>query len=154
MKDELKATQGSIKDIREKAIGPVINTYLEDYYEGKWEKLSTSLPKGAKLELKEVLSYAEKEGLKDSKGRFNLDKAVRDLTYDQRVAEDAERRVADLRKKDDEERLLASIPKPNVGPRAGVDKSFRNEKGQTKSLDEVLLQAAEDSDMWSQIAKA
>ncbi len=154
VRSELDGLKGGIKDIREKAIGPVINTYLEDYYESKWDKLSTKLPKGAKLELKEVMDYANKEGLKDAKGRLNLEKAIRDLTYDARVSEEAESRVAGLRKKDDEERLLASIPKPNVGPRTPVAKQFKNEKGRTKSFDEVMNDAMSDGDLWEQVAKA
>lgn len=154
VRQELSNTQASIKDIREKAIGPVINTYLEDYYEGKWEKLSTHLPKGAKLELKDVLSYAEKEGLKDSKGRFNLDKAVRDLTYDQRVAEDAAKQVADLRKKDDDQRVLDSIPQPHSQARFKTEPQFKNAKGGTKSFDEVLNDAMSDTDLWKQIGTA
>jgi hypothetical protein len=154
VKQELSTTQASIKDIREKAIGPVINTYLEDYYEGKWDKLSSKLPKGAKLELKEVLSYAEKEGLKDAKGRFNLEKAVRDLTYEQRVAEDAEKRVADLRKKDEDERVLASVPQPGSNARFKTQPQFKNEKGGTKSFDEVLNDAMTDTELWKQIGTA
>jgi hypothetical protein len=155
VRQELSTTQASIKDIREKAIGPVINTYLEDYYEGRWEKLSTKLPKGAKLELKDVLSYAEKEGLKDGKGRFNLEKAVRDLTYEQRVAEDAEKRVADLRKKDDDQRVLDSIPQPgNTRAHLKTQPQFKNAKGGTKSFDEVMNDALTDTDLWRQVGTA
>jgi hypothetical protein len=151
---ELQSTQGQLKDLKEKGIGPVVNTYLEDYYEGKWEKVSAKLPKGAKLELKEAMKYAEENGLKDARGRWNLEKAVRDLTFDARVQEAAEAKVADLRKKDEDQRMLDSIPKPNVGPRAGVSKDFKDAKGRTKSLDDVMMDALNDSDMWKQIGTA
>jgi hypothetical protein len=151
---ELQTTQGQLKDLKEKGIGPVINTYLEDFYETKWEKVAAKLPKGAKVELKEALKYAEDNGLKDNKGRWNLDKAVRDLTYDARVEEAATAKLADLRKKDDEEKLLASIPKPNVGPRAGVAKDFKTAKGATKSFDEVLNDAMTDTELWRQVGTA
>jgi hypothetical protein len=154
LKSELQATQGQLKDLKEKGIGPVVNTYLEDYYEGKWEKVSAKLPKGAKLELKEALKYAEENGLKDTKGRWNLEKAVKDLTFDARVEEAAQTKLADLRKKDDDQRMLESIPKPNVGPRAGVAKDFKDAKGRTKSLDDVMLDALSDTDMWRQIGTA
>jgi hypothetical protein len=154
VRSELQATQGQLKDLREKGIGPVINTYLEDYYENRWEKVSTKLPKGAKLELKEALKYAEENGLKDAKGRWNLDKAVKDLTFDQRVQEAADSKVADLRKKDEDQRMLDSIPKPNVGPRSGVAKDFKTAKGTTKNFDEVLNDAMNDTELWRQVGTA
>lgn len=152
----MKAMQATIEqqatrmeDLSKKALGPMLNTYLEDFYETRWEKLQPKLPKGAKLELKDAMEYANKNGLKDQKGRLDLDKAMRDLTYDARIQEEAEKRVADLRKKDQDEQVLASVPKPNsLGGKVKTDKALRNEKGQTKSLDEVLNDALTDTDLW------
>jgi len=152
LREELKATRGEIDTVKKNALGPMLNTYLDDYYEGKWEKLSTSMPKSAKLTREEALRYAQDNKLVDSRGRFDLSKAIKDLTYEARVQEDAERRVADLRKKDRDEAVLASVPRPgNLGAKIKTDKSLTNEKGQTKTFDEMLSDAESDTEMWKQI---
>ena len=138
-----------VEKTRKDALGPMLTTYLEDYYEGKWDKLEPTLPKGATVTRAQALEYAQNNGYKDTRGRLDLAKAVKDLTYDARVQAEAEKRVADLRKKDDDQRVLAAAPKPsgthiNVKP----DKSLTNEKGQVKSLDEVMNDAFNDVEMW------
>lgn len=149
MQARLDAQDAEIKRTRTEALGPMLNTYLEDYYEGKWEKLEPTLPKGAKVTRQEALDYANKNGLKDSKGRLDLSKAVRDLTYDERINAEAEKRVADLRKKDDDARVLAAAPRPSsLGTRIKTDKTLTNDKGQTKNFDEVLNDALADTDLW------
>lgn len=154
LRSELSATQGQIKDLKEKGIGPVINTYLEDYYEDQFDRLSHNLPKGTKLELKDVLSYAEKEGMKDSKGRYNLRKAVNELTSEARQEEAFGKRLADEKKKWEDERKVASMQPPQSGPRAGVTKQFKDEKGHTKSIEQVLQDSLQDEAIWSQVGQA
>lgn len=153
---EIRTMQGRVNDLaasneklRKDALGPMLNTYLDDYYESKWDKLSPTLPKGATVTREEAIEYANKNGFKDGRGRLDLSKAVKDLTYDARVKADAEKMAGDLRKKDDDARLLASVPKPSsLGTRTVTDKSLRNEKGQTKNFDEVLNDALQDTDLW------
>src|SRR5215469_358477 len=114
---EIKAMRADfasqIDVVKKQALGPMLSTYLEDYYEASWEKLSPSIPKSAKVTRDEALKYATDNGYKDSKGRLDLSKAIRDLTYDARVDEAAAAKVADLRKKDDDQRVLAAAPKPS-----------------------------------------
>jgi hypothetical protein len=155
VKAELTATQTSIKDIREKAIGPVINTYLEDYYENTWDnRIAPSLPKSAKVTRDEAIKYAEENGLKDKKGRLDLSKAAKDLTFDARVAEAAESKVKDLRKKDEDQRVLESIPQPGGRAHLKTQPQFKTEKGATKSFDQVLNDAMTDTELWKQIGSA
>jgi hypothetical protein len=154
LRTQFEASQLQIKDLKEKGIGPVINTYLEDFYENKWEKVSTKLPKGAKVELKDALKYAEENGLKDGKGRWNLEKAVKDLTFDARVAEEAEKRVTTLRKEDDDKRTLEQIQQPGSHARFKTEPQFKNAKGGTKSFDEVMNDALTDTELWKQIGTA
>jgi hypothetical protein len=149
LRSELTATKTDIETVRKSALGPMLNTYLEDYYESTWEKIEPSLPKGASLKREEALKYAQDNGYKDAKGRLDLRKAAKDLTYDARVKAEAERMATDLRKKDDDARVLASVPKPSsLGTRIKTDKSLTNEKGQTKNFDEVLNDALADTDLW------
>jgi hypothetical protein len=152
LRAELGATKGEIESVKKSALGPMLNTYLEDYYESKWDKLQSTLPKGSKVTRDEALKYAQDNGYKDSRGRFDLSKAIKDLTYDERVVIEAEKRVADLRKKDDDARVLAAAPRPSsLGTRIKTDKSLTNEKGQTKNFDEVLNDALADSDLWRSV---
>lgn len=151
MQTQIDNRDAEIKTLKEKGIGPILNTYLEDFYEAKWEKVAPTLPKGAKLELKQVMEHAEKNGLRDSKGRYDLTKAVRDLTYDARVDEEAEKRVAGLRKKDQDEALMSSIPKPGSQARFGTPKNFKDDKGKTKTFDAVMNDALQDVDLWKGI---
>jgi hypothetical protein len=152
LRTELASNKEEIATVKKNALGPMLNTYLEDYYESTWEKLAPTLPKGAKVERADALKYAQDQGMKDAKGRLDLRKAVRDLTYDARVQEEAEKRVADLRKKDDDARTLAAVPRP-AGTHINVktDRSLLNAKGQTKSFDEMLGEAAADTEMWKAI---
>ena len=154
----LKATiesQGKeIERTRKEALGPMLNTYLADYYENKWEKVEGTLPKGSKVTRDETIKYAQDNKITDPKtGRLDLARAVRDLTYEDRINEEASKRATELRKKDDDARVLASAPKPS-GTHISIktDKSLLNSKGQTKSIDEALLDAANDTDLWRGIA--
>jgi hypothetical protein len=86
---------------------------------------------------------------------LDLDKAVRDLTFDDRVQEAAEKKAAEISKKNDDARILASVPKPggNLGAKIRTDKSLTNDQGVTKSFDEMLADAQNDTEMWRQIGQ-
>ena len=152
LRTELTATRGEVENVKKSALGPMLNTYLEDYYESTWEKIEPSLPKGAKATRADALKYAQDKGLKDAKGRLDLREAVKALTYEDRINAEAEKRVADLRKKDDDARTLASVPRP-AGTHINVktDRSLLDAKGRTKSFDDMLTEAAADTEMWKAI---
>jgi hypothetical protein len=148
----LDAQDVAIASLRKDALGPMLNTYLEDFYESRWEKLSPSLPKDSKVTRDQAIKYAMENGYKDSHGRLDLSKAIKDLTYDDRVQADAHKIAADLRKKDDDARALAAAPRPaSLGQKIKTDKSLLNEKGHTKNFDEVLNDATNDVDLWRSI---
>lgn len=149
LRTELQSTKADVERTRKDALGPMLTTYLEDYYESKWEKLEPTLPKGATVTRDQAIKYANDNGYKDARGRLDLSKAVKDLTYDARVEVEAEKRAADMRKKLDDERVLAAAPKPS-GTHINVktDKSLLNAKGRTKDFDEVLTDALADTDLW------
>ena len=155
MQARLDTQDAEIKKTRSDALGPMLTTYLEDYYEGKWEKLAPTLPKGSKVTREEALKYAQDNKLVDARGRLDLSKATRDLTYDARVKADAEAMAGEMRKKIEDERTLAAAPRPsgthiNVKP----DKTLLNDKGRVKNFDEVLGDALNDTDLWKGIASA
>jgi hypothetical protein len=152
MQAKFDAQETAIASLRKDALGPMLNTYLEDFYESRWEKLSPSLPKDSKVTRDQALKYAMENSYKDSHGRLDLSKAIKDLTYDDRVQADAHKIAADLRKKDDDARALAVAPRPaSLGQKIKTDKSLLNEKGRTKNFDEVLNDATNDVDLWRSI---
>jgi hypothetical protein len=156
LRDEMKSTRSEIDTVKKNALGPILNTYLEDYYESKWEKVSTTLPKGSKLELKEAVEYANKNGLKDARGRLDLSKAARDLTFDERVDEEASKRLVDLRKRDADERTLSAVQRPSsLGQKTHTDPTLQKKVGarlETKNFDDVLNDALGDTDLWRGVA--
>ena len=152
LRAEVQAGKGQYEDLRKNALGPMLNTYLDDYYELQWERLHGQVPEGFELSRDKALEHASKAGYKDSKGRWDLSKAIKDLTYDARVKVEAKKLAADERKKMESEFAMRSAPKPSqLGQRIKPDKGLLNAKGQVKSFDEVLNDAVGDVDMWRSI---
>lgn len=152
---ELAATNGRYEDLRKNALGPMLNTYLGDFYDLQWERLSGQIPEGATLTREQALEHANKSGYKDSKGRLDLGKAIKDLTYDARIKVEAKKLATEERKKMENEFAMRSVQRPSqLGQRVKPDKSVLNEKGQVKSFDEVLNDAVNDADLWRGLAKS
>jgi hypothetical protein len=149
LRAELGQVRAGQEDLRKNALGPIVNTYLNDYYENRWERLAPSLPEGSKLERQAALEYAQKNGYKDANGRWDLSKAIKDLTYDDRVKLEAKKMATAERKKMEDEFALRSVQRPHqLGQKVKPDKSVLNEKGQVKSLDEVWTDAQNDAELW------
>lgn len=152
LRAEVNAGNQRFEDLRKNGLGPIVNTYLDDFYEAQWERVAGDLPKGSKLTRQEALDHATKSGYKDTKGRLDLRKAMRDLTYDERVKIDAQKLATEERKKMESEFAMRAVPKPSqLGAKVKPDKSVLNAKGQVKSFDEVLNDAVGDVDMWRSI---
>jgi hypothetical protein len=151
----LDKTDQELLTQRDKILKPITATYLNDYYELQWERTKNTLPKKAqeKLTYDDALKHAERRGLKDRAGRLDVAAAAQDLAspFVQDEWRDQER--AKLRKELKDEAFASSLPKPGqTGPRGGVPKSFKDEKGRTKSFDQVLNDAAQDAELWRGIA--
>lgn len=154
LRAEVQSANANVDNLKKNGLGPVINTYLEDYYESRWDKLSSSLPEGSKLDLKSALEHANRNGYKDTKGRLDLSKAIKDLTYEDRVKVEAQKLASVERKKMEDEMALRTAPRPaQLGQRIKPDKTVLNEKGRVKSFDEVLNDAVGDADLWRGIQK-
>lgn len=155
VRTELAATNGRYEDLKKNALGPMLNTYLGDYYDLQWERLSGQIPEGATLTREQAIEHANKSGYKDQKGRLDLGKAIKDLTYDARVKIEAKKLATEERKKMENEFAMRSAPRPSqLGQKVKPDKSVLNAKGQVKSFDEVLTDAVNDVDLWRGIAKS
>ncbi len=154
LQSEVGTLKGTLTSHQEKVLKPMLSTYLDDYYQDRWnDKLEPGLPKSAKgkIAFKDVIEHAEKEGYKDGRGRLDLNKAVRDLTYDYRVKEDSQRLAQEEVKRIQDEQTVAAMGKPGtIGPgRNTTPKQFKNEKGKTVSLDQALEMARQDADIWT-----
>jgi hypothetical protein len=153
LRAEIQQGNARYEELRKNALGPMLNTYLDDYYELQWERLHGQVPEGSKLERQAALDYAQKNGIKDAKGRWDLGKAIRDLTYDDRVKAEAKKLAAAETKKMQDEMTLRSVQRPSqLGQKVKPDKSVLNEKGQVKNFDEVLNDAVNDADLWRGLA--
>lgn len=151
----LDKTDAELATQRDKILKPITATYLNDFYELQWERAKNTLPKKAqeKLTYEDAIKHAERRGLKDRAGRLDLAEAARDLAspFVQDEWRDQER--TKLRKELKDEAFASSLPKPGqTGPRGGVAKTFKDDKGRTKSFDQVLQDAAQDTDLWRGIA--
>jgi hypothetical protein len=151
----LDKTDAALTEQREKVLKPIVATYLNDNYELQWERARRDLPKKAqeKLTYEDALKHAERRGMKDRAGRLDVAEAARDLARPFEQDEWRETERAKMRKELKDEQFASSLPKPGQqGPRSGVPKGFKDEKGRTKSFDQVLNDAANDAELWRGIA--
>ena len=155
LKDALNTLKGQFNEMREKQIKPVVTTYLNDYYEMKFDNVRSRLPKKAQesVSYEKVLQHAEKQGFKDKAGRYDIEKAARDMTRDFEQEEWREAERARLKKEVEAEQFAASLPKPGSHRPGAVTKDFKDDKGRTISIEESLNRAFEDTDLWAGLAK-
>lgn len=153
MAPEISKLQKELADTR-KALGIGISVSLDQYYEDTWEKLSDKVPKGAdgkplvKLDMKTVLEHAAKNNLNDARGRKDLKKAFSELTQEARTQQmilEAEERGA---KRREQELQIGAVTKPGASRPAHITKPPVDDKGRTKTLDQVLADAANDTEIW------
>lgn len=156
LEDGLAAARQENKDLKERGMAPILKTYLKDFYKQEFRLLKDSIPESARerVNLDAVIKHAEKNHLVDEDGRFDLAKSVRDLTYDDRIKVEATKMAGEIQKRQEDERIMASVPKPNqAAARLGTPKNFVDDKGRTKTIDQVLADAANDTDLWRGIAQ-
>lgn len=161
---KVEGLEQALTDTR-KALGTALKVNLDQFYEDTFEeKLLPNVPKGAdgkplvKVELKSVMEHAQRNNLMDGRGRLNIRKAFDEITSQartQRMLAEAEERGA-ARERD---RLAAA-----QGGRPGASgihdrpsyltKPPVDDKGRTKSLEQVLEDARNDSDLWKSALSA
>lgn len=158
LKEEMKGIQTKFSTTEQNVLKPMLGTYLEDFYSDQFEdRILPSLPEKAKEKVtyEAVLAHAQKEGYKDAKGRLNLKRAAKDLAepFEKEVLRSTMRKEVEKEVRD--EMAMASMDRPGSraasSPRNGTPKSFKNEKGQTKSIDEALQMAMNDDDILASI---
>jgi hypothetical protein len=145
--------QKELGDTR-KALGIALKINMDDHYERTFRDLSKDIPEGVKLDLQSALKYADENNLRDKTGRYNIHKAVNDLTSDARMA----KQIADAERRGEErarQKALADSVRPGAGsPGHSHLKPPVDDKGRTHSIEHQLQSALEDSDIQRMIAGA
>ena len=139
--------QKELQDTK-KALGIALKVNMDDYYADRFDRLAKDIPEGVTLKLQDVLKYADENNLREkSTGRYNIQKAVQDLTYEARHK--AEIAAAERR---GEERAAQKSLADSVRPGAGAPghqhlKPPVDDKGRTHSIEHQLHAALEDTDI-------
>jgi hypothetical protein len=145
--------QKELGDTR-KALGIALKINMDDHYERTFRDLSKDIPEGVKLDLQSALKYADENNLRDKTGRYNIHKAVNDLTSDARMA----KQIADAERRGEErarQKALADSVRPGAGsPGHSHLKPPVDDKGRTHSIEHQLQSALEDTDIQRMIAGA
>lgn len=151
---EVKATaaklEKELKDTRQ-ALGIALKVNMDDHYERTFRESSKDIPAGVKLDLQSVLKYADDNQLKDKTGRYNVQKAINDLTLEARHKADIE---AAEQRGIERGRLgaaAASAARPGAN-RAELLKPPVDDKGRTHTIEHQLQAALADSDIQKMLA--
>jgi hypothetical protein len=139
-----KSEVGGLK----KAMGLMLQTYLDDHYALQFERLKGDVPKKAKdVTLEKVIQYATTQKLVDQKGRLNIDRALKEMTEPFRLeATIAEAEERGRQKAMDEVRM-GSLPRPGMSGQKH-QKPPKNDDGSTKSIEQVMMDALEDPEIF------
>ena len=161
-KIEIESIRASFKtevDNLKGITGKVTGAYLNDYYDARFQVASSALPSGVreKIKLEDAIKYAEEHRLMDKVGRYEIDRAVKQLTWDAVKEVELAKDRADLAKKSDREAQLASMnrPSPNtLRTRQKATEGFdpMTKEGKVKTFDEALADAADDTALWDSLA--
>lgn len=135
-----------------KALGIALKVNMDDHYERSFRDLSKDFPEGVKLDLQSALKYADDNNLRDKTGRYNIQKAVDDLTREARIA----KQVADAEARGEQrarEKALADSVRPGAGaPGHSHMKPPVDDKGRTHSIEHQLHEALNDTDIQRMLA--
>lgn len=135
-----------------KALGIALKVNMDDHYERSFRDLSKDIPEGVKLDLQSALKYADDNNLRDKTGRYNIQKAVDDLTRDARIA----KQIADAEARGEQrarEKQLADSVRPGAGaPGHSHMKPPVDDKGRTHTLEHQLHEAMNDTEIQRMIA--
>lgn len=134
--------------------------YLNDRYSTTFRSATANLPAdiAKKVTLEDAVKFAETNRLMDSIGAYDINAAVDRLTWnDMKEHERGEIRKSSMAEAEKAAQMARVKPTgirtaepPNKG---GFDPFVKDgERTRTKSLDEVLAEAANDDTMWSTLA--
>jgi hypothetical protein len=157
---DLKALKDQVGNLQ-KALGIALKVNLDEYYDRVYSAYAfpsddvMKKHKFTKPDLSAVLKYAESGGLKDKQGRWNVSKALSELTSDVRHKLDIEAAEARGRKAEQDDRRMAGITPPGAG-RKGLEpgQTFKRKDGTTKDFGDVLTDAANDQELWNSAVNA
>jgi hypothetical protein len=139
MKKELQDTK--------KALAIALKVNMDDYYQTNWDRLKSEIPEGVDLDLTKALKYADENNIREKgTGRYNLRKAVTDLTADARLKSEIEKARLEGEKLGREKALVEAMPRPGQ-QRSQHLKPPVDEKGRTHSIEHQLNEAMNDNEI-------
>lgn len=154
LQDTFDAKLKELNGVVAKAVGVNLN----DHYTRQFSSELSALPEDirGKVKYEDALKYAEENRLMDAAGRYDITRAVDRLTWDAKK----EHEMKAIRAQaliDAEKAAAVARMKPSSGLRtepAKKEGSFDpmttdNGRSRTKTLDEVLADAAKDVDLWT-----
>lgn len=157
--ESLRASFKSEVDSLKGITGKVTGAYLDDYYDARFQVAHSALPTAVreKVKLEDAINYAKDHSLMDKLGRYEIDKAVKQLTWDAVKEVELAKERAELKKTSERETQLATMnrPSPNTPRTRTVAKEGfdpMTKEGKVKSFDEALADAASDDSMWDALS--
>lgn len=140
--------------------GKALQSYLGDYYDASFKTAVAALPEAvrAKVKYEDAVKYAEEHRLMDKAGRYEIDRAVKMLSWDDVKEQERETMRTELKKNSEREIEMARMnrPSPNALRTKQAEKEGFNpldDKGRVKSFDEALAEAQNDSAFWDSVAQ-
>jgi len=135
-----------------KALGIALKVNMDDHYDRTFRDLSKDIPEGVKLDLPTALKYADDNNLRDKTGRYNIQKAVSDLTYEARHKKEIEAAEARGAERARQQQLADSV-RPGAGaPGHSHMKPPVDDKGRTHTIEHQLHEALNDTDIQHMLA--
>lgn len=138
-----------------------VKGYLDDFYRATFATELGKLPESIRADVKldAAIDYASKRKLTDEVGRLDIAGAIDRMTWEARKTHEltAVSKSAEQVKKDRE--ALAAMQRPGVRTTAHTKAATEgfspvDDKGRTKSLDEVIAAAGMDDDLWNSIGRS
>lgn len=167
MQEESKAREAALETKLNTAVnelkgitGKALQSYLGDYYDASFKTAVAALPEAvrAKVKYEDAVKYAEEHRLMDKAGRYEINKAVDMLSWDELKEHERAEYRAEVKKNADREVEMARMnrPSPNALRTRHAEKEGFNpldDKGRVKSFDEALADAQNDSAFWDSVAQ-
>lgn len=140
---EVTAMKKELQDTK-KALAIALRVNMDDYYQTNWDRLKSEIPEGVDLDLAKAMKYADENNIREKgTGRYNLRKAVNDLTADARMKAEIQKAREEGEKLGREKALVDAIPKPGQ-QRSQHLKPPVDDKGRTHTIEHQLNEAMQD----------
>jgi hypothetical protein len=152
--NQIKALEGKMERSFNSLTGVVktaVDANLNERYSGEFARVMKDMPKSVKLDYEDAFKYAESNRLVDKYGRLDIASAVDRLTWEDRKKAERESLRADVTAEIEKKSTLAQTTRPRTASpdnhRPKTNFNPQDEKGHTKSFEQVIAEASNDDDL-------